>query len=65
MKVVVNAKAHDLTATTLQEALQELDRDNPVIATALNGVFVPRAERAQSKLNEGDCIEILAPMQGG
>lgn len=35
------------------------------IAVAVNGAFVPRTAYADQVVNDGDEIEILAPMQGG
>ena len=35
------------------------------VATALNGEFVPRAARAETRLAANDTIEIVAPRQGG
>jgi len=65
MKITVNAQDHEVTSTTLAAVLLELEITKPAIATALNSVFVPREERPVTTLNEGDLIEILAPMQGG
>jgi len=36
-----------------------------VVATAVNGEFVPTAARQTARLAEGDRVEVLAPMQGG
>ena len=36
-----------------------------VVATALNGQFVPVGSRTNARLAEGDRLEVLAPMQGG
>ena len=65
MNITVNAKPHDISATTLEEALHELVLTSPALATALNGSFVSRAKRVDTPLTEGDRIEVLAPMQGG
>ena len=65
MKIIVNGVEHELAATTLAQALDELDYRAAVIATALNGRFVAAAGRAATKLAEGDAVEIIAPMQGG
>ncbi|MEP2718242.1 sulfur carrier protein ThiS [Pseudophaeobacter sp.] len=65
MKITLNAKEHDLSAKTLAEALSELGMTSPALATALNGTFVSRAKRVDTRLTEGDRIEVLAPMQGG
>jgi len=36
-----------------------------VVATAVNGEFVPATERRAARLADGDRLEVLAPMQGG
>jgi sulfur carrier protein len=65
MKIQVNGELQDITARTLAEALVELNWGEARVATALNGSFVPKAGRAETILNEGDQVEVLAPMQGG
>lgn len=65
MNITVNANTHEITAETLDAALIELGFTNPAIATALNGQFVPAANRNSTVLTTGDRLEVLAPMQGG
>jgi sulfur carrier protein len=65
MKIIVNGDARELAASTLAQALDELDYRAAVIATALNGRFVAAGSRASTALTEGDALEIVAPMQGG
>ncbi len=65
MQIVVNGEPQDLAAATLAEALAALDYADAVVATALNGAFVPKRKRAETPLAEGDRIEIVAPRQGG
>jgi len=65
MLLTVNGEPRELVATTLAEALTALDYADAVVATALNGDFVPRRKRAETPLAEGDRIEIVAPRQGG
>ncbi|MDG4880105.1 MULTISPECIES: sulfur carrier protein ThiS [unclassified Mesorhizobium] len=65
MKLIVNGEALEVRATTLAALLKELDYEGGWLATALNGDVVPAAERAELRVNEGDRIEILSPMQGG
>ena len=65
MNITVNASQHEILADTLGAALAELGFTNPAIATALNGLFVPRSAWDTTKLNGGDQVEVLAPMQGG
>jgi sulfur carrier protein len=65
MNLIVNAQPREVTATTLASALSELGFTGPAIATALNSQFVPREARDTATLNDGDRLEVLAPMQGG
>ncbi len=65
MKILINGEAHKCTAENLAILLTQLDFEDAVVATAVNGEFVAQNMRADCKLNEGDQIEILAPMQGG
>ncbi|MDQ0467720.1 sulfur carrier protein ThiS [Labrys wisconsinensis] len=65
MTIIVNGQARELAAATLDALLEALDLGGAVVATAVNGRFVRAAERPQTRLAEGDAVEILAPMQGG
>ncbi len=65
MKLVVNGAEQDVAAETLAAALDALDYAQTLVATALNGEFVPARKRAETVLREGDRIEIVAPRQGG
>lgn len=65
MKIIVNGQSLEVTATLLDAALGELGYGEARVATALNGEFVPAPARASTSLDNGDRLEILAPMQGG
>jgi sulfur carrier protein len=65
VKIVVNDCAHELDAATLAAALEALEYRDAVVATAVNGHFVPARLREATPLNEGDRVEIVAPRQGG
>ena len=65
MNIEVNGEWREVRAVDLAAALEELGFADAVLATALNGAFVPAGERAAAVLAEGDRLEILAPMQGG
>jgi sulfur carrier protein len=65
MTIIVNGAELDVAASTLAEALDRLGYAAAVVATALNGRFVPATARLATRLCEGDEIEIVAPMQGG
>lgn len=64
MKITINGQDHALTAATVAEALTEAGFGTKV-ATALNGDFLPASLRAETRLRDGDRLEVVAPMQGG
>lgn len=65
MKIIVNGDVRSVTAASLADALEELGYDGAVVATALNEEFVAAAARVETRLCDGDRLEVLAPMQGG
>jgi sulfur carrier protein len=65
MRILLNGTEKQLAASRLDEALDALGYKGAVIATAVNGRFVPAARRADTQLYDGDSLEVLAPMQGG
>ncbi len=65
MKILVNGDWRESGAADLAAALQELGYGEAVVATALNGEFVPAGSRSAARLSDGDRVEVLAPMQGG
>jgi len=65
LTLVVNGEPAEIAAADLAGALIVLGFEDAIVATALNGNFVPARKRAATRLNEGDRIEIVAPRQGG
>lgn len=65
MTLLLNGTPREIAGRTLAEALAELGYAGRIVATAVNGDFVPARRRAEMALNEGDRIEVVAPMQGG
>jgi sulfur carrier protein len=65
MKIIVNGAELELAVATLAEALEALDYSGAVVATAVNGQFVAARARVETRLAEGDRIEVVAPRQGG
>ena len=65
MKLRVNDQQTEVRSAVLSEALVELGYRDAVVATAINGTFVPKSLRSETKLNAGDQLDIVAPMQGG
>ncbi len=50
---------------TLAELVAALGQPPASLATAVNGEFVPRAERAGVRLREGDAVFTFQPITGG
>ncbi|MEM7777214.1 MAG: sulfur carrier protein ThiS [Pseudomonadota bacterium] len=65
MRVIVNGNEEQTEARTLDGLLRELGYGTAKVATALNGQFVPAAERSNVQLDSGAKIEIVSPRQGG
>ena len=65
MRILVNGASREIRAADLSGALEELGYGGAVVATAVNGEFVPATDRPAARLGEGDRLEVLAPMQGG
>ena len=49
----------------LYDVLEQEELIGMMIAVAQNGTFVPKSQYDTTLINEGDAIEIVAPMQGG
>jgi len=49
----------------LSHALEQWEYSGEMIAVAINGEFVPRGQYQTCRLAENDCIDIVAPIQGG
>jgi sulfur carrier protein len=65
MRILVNGAWRDTAASDLASVLQEMGFGGSVVATALNGEFVPASARDAARVADGDRLEVLAPMQGG
>lgn len=65
MKIYLNGVEADVDLPNLEATLLQLGYQNVTIATAINGDFIPLSQRNKVMLQDGDKLEILAPMQGG
>jgi sulfur carrier protein len=65
MNIICNGVTQQVEAVCLAQALIALGFADASVATAVNGVFVPAAQRSAYSLHAGDALEVLAPMQGG
>ena len=65
MRIVVNGERRETDASTIDELCRAMGFGDLRVATAVNGDFVSRPVRCETRLAEGDRIEILSPRQGG
>ena len=67
MQVFVNGAAHELTSepVTLATLLDSLGIEQTSCATAVNGQFVARTLRDQTRLTANDQIMTFEPITGG
>lgn len=66
MDLVVNGKQHAFVGvSTIKDLLKALDKDVRWIAVAVDRTVIPQAEFVSYRLESGQEIEILTPMQGG
>ena len=65
-QITVNGEARSVEdAATLADLVAALGQPPAALATAVNGEFVPRAERAAVPLREGDAVFTFQPITGG
>jgi len=66
VRILLNGDARDLPAPlTVQALLAELDIDPRVVAVELNRVVVKRARYADTLIEDGSEVEIVAFVGGG
>ena len=65
MNVFINQQPTELPAqASVQDALAAL-APTPPFAVAVNTLFVPRTQYAAHLLQDGDRVEVIAPVTGG
>jgi sulfur carrier protein len=65
MNITINGQKKQNASPDLLALLDAEGYKDKVVAVARNGEFVPRGEYANTNLQDGDDLEIVAPMQGG
>ena len=60
MTIIVNGESREVDAATLEALLKALGFEGAVVATAINGEFVPAGARDSAALSDGDAVEIVA-----
>ena len=65
MVLTINGERQDVEAASVDALLAALGYDGGFFAVAVNHEVVRRAKWAETKLADGDSVEILTPRQGG
>jgi sulfur carrier protein len=65
MRVIVNGEHREIASDHVDALLSELEYEGAHFAIALNFDVLPRSQWAQTRLKNGDEIEIITPRQGG
>lgn len=65
MNIILNGEKREIRGLTVADVLVEIGLETARVATALNGAFLPTPRRAETKLADGDTLEVLSAMQGG
>ena len=65
MRVIVNGEEREISSSSVDALLGELDYEGTHFAIALNYDVVPKSRWAETEIKSGDEIEIITPRQGG
>ena len=66
MRIVVNGDGREVAAgSTVLDLLTAMDRHPRTVAIEYNGDILPRDRYGETKLAEGDRLEIVGFVQGG
>jgi sulfur carrier protein len=65
ISITVNGQIMWTRSETLDGLLREQGLETQKVATAVNGDFVPRHARAETRLAAEDRIEVVSARQGG
>ncbi|MCW8126514.1 sulfur carrier protein ThiS [Microbulbifer halophilus] len=65
MEIQVNGESRRAERNDLPGLLRELGYSGETFAVAVNGDFVPRAQYPDTRIAEGDHLDVVAPVVGG
>jgi sulfur carrier protein len=66
LPILLDGKPHAVrSGTTLEVLVAELGHAAQAVSTAINGDFVPRAQRASTTLLANDAVLLFQPIVGG
>ena len=65
MKLIINGESKDSSASTLADLVSSLGMKSDRVAGERNRAIVPRGQWSETKLNDGDRLEIVHFVGGG
>jgi len=65
MRLVINGEERNFAAATLEALVEELGMKSDRVAAELNGEIVPRQGWGETRLKDGDRLEIVHFVGGG
>ena len=63
--VIINGESVAVASKTITEYLDSADYDAKRVAVERNGCIVPKAQYAETVLQDGDCVEVVSFVGGG
>ncbi len=66
MQILVNGKSYYANEKIcVKDIVRELGYEAQAVAVVINGSHVPKSSWPERELLEGQCLELVSPMQGG
>ena len=65
MRVIVNGEQREVSSSSVDALLAELEYQGTHFAIAVNYDVLPKSRWAETRIQAGDEIEIITPRQGG
>jgi len=66
LQIQINGEQHTCNhGSTLLDVVAQHSQQDQSVAVAVNNDFVPRTQYAHTPINNGDAIDIVAPVGGG
>lgn len=65
MRLVLNGEEREVEAATVADLVDRLGLAGQAVAVELNRQVVPKRQHAQTRLSEGDRVEVVTLVGGG
>jgi sulfur carrier protein len=65
MRILVNGDDIDVTSHRLMNILEKLGYQCNKVVVAVNQEFVAKEAWSEYRIEDGDCLDVLSPIEGG